>query len=263
MSSLSTEANFPKHLAVLPETGPINVLHVDDEPDFADLTSIYLERESGEIEVITADSVEVGLERLETDTIDCIVSDYDMPHRNGLDFLAIVREEYPGLPFILFTGKGSEEIASEAISAGVTDYLQKEMGTDQYTVLANRIQNAARQYNTKREIERMGIALQTVDAGIAFLNEDGQFIYVNPEYGEVLGYAPEELTGQSIEMLYPDELVNQVHEDILPTVPQDGEWTGESIHIHKDGTRLKVSQRFSYCSAGMLLCFILNVDEQN
>lgn len=263
MSSPSTESNISKHFAVLPEPGPINVLHVDDEPDFTDLTSTYLERASYEMEVITADSVEVGLERLETDAIDCIVSDYDMPHRNGLDFLAIVREEYPELPFILYTGKGSEEIASEAISAGVTDYLQKEMGTDQYTVLANRIQNAARQYNTNREIERMGIALQTVEAGIAFLNEDGQFIYVNPEYGEVLGYAPEELTGQPIDMLYPDELADQVYEDILPTVPKDGEWTGESIHIHKDGSRLIVSQRFSYCSAGILLCFILNVNKQN
>jgi DNA-binding NtrC family response regulator len=54
-----------------------------------------------------------------------------MPGVDGLEFLASVREEYPDLPFILFTGKGSEEIASEAISRGVTDYLQKETGTDQ------------------------------------------------------------------------------------------------------------------------------------
>lgn len=263
MSSLSKETIFLKNIAILPETGPIIVLHVDDEPDFADLTSIYLERESDEIEVITADCVEAGLEHLETDAIDCIVSDYDMPHRNGLDLLAIVREEYPELPFILFTGKGSEEIASEAISAGVTDYLQKKPGTDQYTVLANRIQNAASQYKSKRETERMGIALQTVDAGIAFLNEDGQFIYVNPAYEEIFGYAPGELTGQPIDILYPDELAHQAYEDILPTVPQEGEWTGESIHTHKDGTRLIVNQKFSYCSARMLLCFILNVTEQN
>lgn len=44
----------------------------------------------------------------------------------------------------LFTGKGSEEVASEAISAGVSDHLQKESGTDQYAILANRIENLVR-----------------------------------------------------------------------------------------------------------------------
>lgn len=50
---------------------------------------------------------------------------YDMPRQTGIEFLETVREEYPGLPFILYTGKGSEEVAADAISAGVFDYLQK------------------------------------------------------------------------------------------------------------------------------------------
>lgn len=65
-----------------------------------------------------------------------------MPGMNGIEFLESVRAIDEDLPFILFTGKGSEEVASEAISAGVTDYLQKQSGTDQYTILANRITNA-------------------------------------------------------------------------------------------------------------------------
>jgi DNA-binding NtrC family response regulator len=59
-----------------------------------------------------------------------------------LEFLDRLRQHRSELPFILFTGKGNEEIASEAITAGVTDYLQKETGTDQYRVLANRIHNS-------------------------------------------------------------------------------------------------------------------------
>ncbi len=61
-----------------------------------------------------------------------------MPGQDGIEFLESVRAIDEKLPFILFTGKGSEEVASEAISAGVTDYLQKHQGTDQYTMLANR-----------------------------------------------------------------------------------------------------------------------------
>lgn len=45
-----------------------------------------------------------------------------MPGQTGIEFLEVVRDQYANLPFILFTGQGSDEIASDAISAGVTDY---------------------------------------------------------------------------------------------------------------------------------------------
>jgi DNA-binding NarL/FixJ family response regulator len=65
-----------------------------------------------------------------------------MSGMDGIELLRTIREERPNLPFVLFTGKGSEEIASEAISAGVTDYLQKRGGTEQFALLANRVANA-------------------------------------------------------------------------------------------------------------------------
>jgi len=120
----------------------IRVLHVDDEPDFVEMAATFLEREEHRITVETATRPVDGLEHLRADSIDCVVSDHDMPGENGIEFLESVREEFPDLPFILFTGKGSEEIASKAISAGVTDYIQKSGGTDQYALLANRITNA-------------------------------------------------------------------------------------------------------------------------
>ena len=135
--------------------GGIFILHVDDERDLGDLASLYLERENDQFTVITESTVESALETLAEQEFDCIVSDYDMPGMNGLEFLEAVRSTHPSLPFILFTGKGSEEIASEAISAGVTDYLQKEIGSDQYTVLANRIENTVAQSRAEREVETM------------------------------------------------------------------------------------------------------------
>ncbi|MFB6134738.1 MAG: response regulator [Halanaeroarchaeum sp.] len=101
----------------------ISVLHVDDDRAIADLTAASLERVDHRIEVQTAETAAEGLAVLGEDRIDCVVSDYDMPEMNGPAFLGAVREDHPELSFIPFTSKGSEEIASEAISAGVTDYL--------------------------------------------------------------------------------------------------------------------------------------------
>ncbi|TSD09931.1 hypothetical protein DP107_13115 [Haloglomus irregulare] len=126
-------------------TESVRLLHVEDDPEFAELTAQLLQREDSRLSVETAASVEAGLDRPAEKSFDCIVSDYEMPGRNGLEFLEAVSERNSDVPFILYTGKGNETVASDAISAGVTDYLQKEGGADQYTILANRITNAVSQ----------------------------------------------------------------------------------------------------------------------
>ena len=131
--------------------GSVRVLHVDDQPDFADTAATFLERESDRLSVETATSASEGVDHLATEAVDCIVSDYEMPGQDGIEFLGTVRETHPDLPFILYTGKGSEDLASEAISAGVTDYLRKGCGPDQYAILANRICNAVERRRAQRE----------------------------------------------------------------------------------------------------------------
>jgi PAS domain S-box-containing protein len=126
------------------------VLHVDDDPGITDIVGTFLERENDRITVESEQSVTDARSHLEDGDVDCIVSDHDMPGENGIEFLEAVRETHPELPFILYTGKGNEAVASDAIAAGVTDYLQKQSGTEQYEILANRIQNAVEQYRASQ-----------------------------------------------------------------------------------------------------------------
>jgi CheY-like chemotaxis protein len=86
-----------------PARGTITVLHVDDDPDFADVTATFLERAGERFTVETGTSASEGIDRLENDGVDCIVSDYEMPGQDGIEFLEAVRDRYPALPFILFT----------------------------------------------------------------------------------------------------------------------------------------------------------------
>ena len=130
----------------------MNLLCVDDEANFLDLTTTHLQRNLPAATIHTATRVDDALDIIETKPIVCIVSDYEMPEQDGLEFLDTVRELHADLPFILFTGKGSEEIASEAISAGVTDYLQKR-GPEQYDRLAARIRHAVAEYQTEHKLQ--------------------------------------------------------------------------------------------------------------
>jgi DNA-binding NarL/FixJ family response regulator len=139
-----------------PFSPQIHLLHVENDEAFADLVTAFLGRESESFTVCTETDPEAALDALlgEEPGFDCVVSDYDMPKLDGLELLDLVRDAHPDLPFLLFTGKGSEEIASEAISLGVTDYLQKGENPDQYAVLANRITNAVEAYRTRRALRR-------------------------------------------------------------------------------------------------------------
>ena len=125
-----------------PISDSIHVFHVDDDRDLADMTAAYLRQEDTRFKISTASSVAEGIDQLSEEEFDCVVSEYNMPGLNGVEFLQTIRDLDQDLPFILFTEQGSEKVASEAISAGVTDYLQKRSGTEQYAVLANRITDA-------------------------------------------------------------------------------------------------------------------------
>ena len=102
----------------------IQILAVDDEPDLCALTKEFLER-SGEMKVDTANLVQEARDALAVKRYDAIVSDYQMPGEDGIQFLKTLREKGDRTPFILFTGKGREEVAIEALNHGADAYLQK------------------------------------------------------------------------------------------------------------------------------------------
>ncbi|OYR59432.1 response regulator [Halorubrum halodurans] len=185
---------------------PIRVLCVDDDPEFADLTATYLERRNDRFVVETVTSPDRGLDLIDDDPPDCVVSDYEMPGMNGIELLRAVREEHPDLSFVLYTGKGSEEVASDAISAGVTDYLRKQSGTHQYAVLANRVSNAVDQARAERRLreERRRFQLlfeRLTQPTVEVEYEDDEPIVrrINPAFEAVFGYEASEIVDDSLD----------------------------------------------------------------
>ncbi|MFD1644379.1 hybrid sensor histidine kinase/response regulator [Haloarchaeobius litoreus] len=216
-------------------TDAIRVLHVDDEPAFLTLTSEFLARELEAVEVETTTSAADALDRLDAFDPDCVVSDYQMPEMDGLELLEAVRERREELPFILFTGHGSEQIASNAISAGVTDYLQKGSANEQFQLLANRVRNAVEAYRTQEafeESERMFSTLISNLPGMVYRCRNAPewpMEFVSQGCLDLTGYQPSQL--ERGDVVWGDEVLHPEDQEMAWGVVQNAIEDEESFEV--------------------------------
>ncbi|MHA1928120.1 MAG: PAS domain S-box protein, partial [Candidatus Thorarchaeota archaeon] len=121
----------------------IRTLLVDDFEDLLFIACKFLEKQAPDIELVTCESANEALKKLEEEDFDIIVSDYQMPVMDGLEFLETVRKSGNEIPFIIFTGRGREEVAIQALNLGATHYLKKGgEQRSQFAELAHHIRTA-------------------------------------------------------------------------------------------------------------------------
>jgi len=180
----------------------LKVLHVDDSLDFAEICRAHLESE-GEFKVELASSAAEALALIRAKSYDAIVSDYQMEGMDGIEFLRVVRNAGDRIPFILFTGKGREEVAMEALNNGANCYLMK--GADFVTqtgMLANVIQTACGQREAEESVQynlsRFNLIVRSLSEVIFLVTDKGVVSYVSPSITQMLGYAPEDVEGRHI-----------------------------------------------------------------
>lgn len=181
--------------------GEIDVLAVDDQSDILELSELFLERFDDNLNVETTTDPEEVPDLMEEGYLDAIVSDYNMPVMDGLDLLQEVREVDQDLPFILYTGKGSEDVAAEAVNLGATDYFKKEAGTDHYQMIAARIVDAVDNYRSCKEKEVYEAVVENSDNPIVITDSESNILYVNSAFEEVTGYSEEEVIGENPSIL--------------------------------------------------------------
>jgi PAS domain S-box-containing protein len=180
---------------------PLSVLYVDDEAGLLDIGKMFLESMGG-FSVTTQLSAGAALESLKATPYDAIISDYQMPEMDGVAFLKRVRASHPDIPFILFTGRGREEIVIEAIESGADFYLQK--GGDpkaQFSELAHKLRQAVRRRTAERELAESRDYLEQifshVKAGIFVIDaETHRITDINPAATDLFGVRKEEIVGK-------------------------------------------------------------------
>ena len=124
------------------KTNIIRILHVDDDSSFLEVSKRVLCLDNNfEIEGVL--NVKDAFKKLSTGNYDVIVSDYEMPQKNGLQFLKELRDRKSTIPFLLFTGKDREEVAIGALNLGADGCYSKQGNPETvYRELSNGIKQA-------------------------------------------------------------------------------------------------------------------------
>ncbi|WP_425492904.1 PAS domain S-box protein [Natrinema amylolyticum] len=117
-------------------------------------------------------------------------------------------------------------------------------------------------YRAELESRRTYLALETAHEGISLLNADGNFTYVNREYADLYGYEPGEMIGNHWESLYPAGEADQVHEEILPNVHENGHWQGHTTGLRADGTTFPELHSLTETDDGGLVCVVQDISER-
>ncbi len=179
----------------------MKILFVDDEAHMRELTKTYLEEVYGNLTVETASSAKEAFRLLEERYYSAIVSDYQMPDIDGLEFLEELRDRRDDIPFIIFTGKGREEVAMRALNLGADRYIQK--GGDprsQYVVLAQAIKQSVEHKNSQRELQRSEkektSILNSLSEIVIHQDEDGRIIWANRAFSDKIQKKIGDLAGE-------------------------------------------------------------------
>ena len=169
-----------------------SILYVDDEPMLLELARLFLEK-SGDFRVDTVTSATEALDILAKTSYDCIISDYQMPEMDGIVFLKTFRSKGNVAPFIIFTGKGREEVVIEALNNGADFYLQK--GGDpksQFVELAHKVRQAIQIRIAQKTMQDL---VQGAPIPEFVIDSDHRVVFWNKALEEYCGIAAADVVG--------------------------------------------------------------------
>jgi len=178
-----------------------SLLYIDDEPALLEIGRLFLER-TGDFTVTCTGSGQEALRELVKTRFDAIVSDYQMQGMDGIELLKAVRNSYGRIPFILFTGKGREEVVIAAINNGADFYIQKGGEPKaQYAELAHKLRQAITRVRAEKALleseKRLTDIINFLPDATMAIDTKGTVIAWNRAMEEITGRSAADILGKN------------------------------------------------------------------
>ena len=240
-------------------------MHVDDDPSILEITKLMLMDIVSSLYIDNVSSVDEAFKKLTTGNYDVVVSDYEMPQKDGLEFLKELRTRNNKIPFILFTGKGREEVAIRALNLGVDGYFNKQGSPE--TVYGELCYGIIQAVDHKRAEEALKKSEEqyrdyTENSPIAFfvVNPEGKYTQVNDAATKLLLYSKNELLKMSImDILFEKDISLGLNQ--FATLKETGKSRFEIALKRKDGEPVYVILNATRLSDGNMMAFCENITE--
>ncbi|HTY75895.1 MAG TPA: PAS domain S-box protein, partial [Candidatus Nanoarchaeia archaeon] len=255
-------------------TDLMHILHVDDDGHFLEVIKEILCLENN-FKIDCVNSIDEALTEIQKQTYDAIVSDYEMPHKSGLDFLKYLRDRGNDIPFIFLTGKGREEVVVKALNLGADQFIDKHGSIETVCCeLADAIKktvdrrysrlqyvNSESNYRSLVENSLQGITVTTINPI--------RLVFANEAMKQLLGYSPQELTSLSADgiqsLIHPKDrkvFFNRLESRFKG---EPAETCLEFRAVRKDGSIIWLSgfsNMVEYDGQWVLLGMFLNITEK-
>ncbi len=167
----------------------LRLLLIDDNPQDRILASRELQREFASLHVTQVIKESEFAQALELGQFDLAISDYQLRWSDGLKVLRAIKARYPDRPVIMFTNSSTQEMAVEAMKAGLDDYIVKS--PKHYVRLSAAVRSALERVAIQRKAANTEIRLQTLlnqlNVGVYRLKLDGSLLEANPAFLRLLG----------------------------------------------------------------------------
>jgi PAS domain S-box-containing protein len=227
---------------------PGRILILEDDSCYAELLSFKLRAEWPECGLRMVGNEADFKAAIGREAFDLIISDYSMPHFNGLEALAFVRENHPGIPFVIVSGNINDELAVESLKAGATDYVLKDRAARLVPAIRralqdveiNRRRNQAELAHQESEALKSSIMDASLDC-IIIVDEHGRILEFNPTAVTTFGYGRAEIAGQLlVEKIIPPGSREPIREAMFQCLEHgDGSLFGrrtEATGMRADGS---------------------------
>lgn len=202
-------------------------------------------------EVLDASQGAAGLDLAFSHRPDLVLSDINLPAKNGFDVLKELRSrpETADIPVILMTGEPQRADIRSSMNLGADDYLQKPFGAEQLlstvTARLERQNGIQRAFDARNQAERISAAgkirlqttaLEAAANGIVITGRNGRILWVNQAFTRLTGYSAEEAAGAPASLLKSGRHGPDFYKEMWTTISAGNVWHGELVNKRKDGS---------------------------